>query len=173
MVGIGLASDQRMVIVNGVRDAGRGGRANRNMLFAFGHINGTHDLQVGPIPVLCGNPGFLQKVHERRRAAIQGRKFRCIHFDTKIVDPKARGCSQKVLYGLDLHAIHSNRRRQQGRTHVGDGSRNPRLGAEVRSNEDDSGIGRSWCEGQRHLAPGVKAHPRTRYRLSNRLLLAH
>src|SRR5207249_9567925 len=53
VVGVRLASDQRMVIVNGVRDTGRRGRANRNMLFAFGHINGTHDLQVGPIPVLC------------------------------------------------------------------------------------------------------------------------
>ena len=60
IIGVGLASDQRMVIVDGVRDAGRGGRANRNTLIAFGHIKGTHDLQVGPRPVLCGKPGFQQ-----------------------------------------------------------------------------------------------------------------
>ena len=66
---------------------------------------GREHLQVAPRRLERPDPGFLNQVDERRRAAVHDRHFRRVELDDDVVDAETDERGQQVLDGVDLDGV--------------------------------------------------------------------
>jgi len=133
-------------------------RVKARPLVAIAHLDRLADPEEALRRALLLDPGALQQVDERARAAVQDRNLGTGEVDIQIVDPEARQRRHQVLDRRNLRAAALERAAQP---RVGDRAR---IGADVDrlcqvdAAEHDAGVGRRGTQREIDLLAGVQAY---------------
>src|SRR5678815_1589222 len=104
-----LLLDQRMIVLNGIRDSSSRRWFDDDALSAIDDLNRLGHFQERLRPSLRDQPGRLTEMDKGNRTAVHGGNFAAVDFDKNIIDSETSERSENVLNGFDRQTIHADR----------------------------------------------------------------